>query len=146
MLICVLIFQGVTSFEPIGLPRFRLMLDSFANCPSETRIWAESFAVGIKGKIIIIIISAQKKNSNLFSTIQHETDLIPNERLKKKLCENHHTNRNIHIETSRIKILDLRKRTRIHNKILRYLNLSLGLYDLPDLNMSLRLYNLPDLH
>ena len=33
------------------------------------------------------------------------------ERFKKKKCENHHTSMNIHIESSRIKIQDLRKRT-----------------------------------
>ena len=33
------------------------------------------------------------------------------ERFLKELCENYHTKRKIHIESSRIKIQDLRKRT-----------------------------------
>ena len=63
---------------------------------------------------------------------------------KKKMCEltvmplrwvsgRDNININIHIESSRIKILDLWKRTWIHNKILKYLNMSLRLYYLPDL-------------
>ena len=36
---------------------------------------------------------------------------VVDERFKKKLCENHHINKNIHIESSKIKIQDLRKRT-----------------------------------
>ena len=37
----------VTSFEPIGLPRFRRILDSFANCLSRTLIRAGAFVAGI---------------------------------------------------------------------------------------------------
>ena len=62
--------------------------------------------------IIILekIFSALKEKSfsNLFSTIQHETGLIPHVRLIS-LCENYNTNKNIHIESSRSKILDLRE-------------------------------------
>ena len=43
----VLLFRGVTSFEPTGLPRFRHILDSFINCPTGTSIRAGVFAVGI---------------------------------------------------------------------------------------------------
>ena len=32
----VLLFLGVTSFEPTGLPRFKRILDSFINCPIGT--------------------------------------------------------------------------------------------------------------
>ena len=45
--ICVLLFRGVTYFEPIGLPRFRPILDSFSNCPSGTLIRAGAFAAEI---------------------------------------------------------------------------------------------------
>ena len=47
VLICVLLFRGVTSFESIGLPHFRRILDSFANFPSRTLIHAGALAVGI---------------------------------------------------------------------------------------------------
>ncbi|RVW98763.1 Cation/H(+) antiporter 20 [Vitis vinifera] len=43
----VLLFRGVTSFEPTGLPRFRRILDSFVNCPTGTSIRAGVFAAGI---------------------------------------------------------------------------------------------------
>ena len=33
---CSFVFRGGTSFEPIGLLRFRRNLDSFANCPLGT--------------------------------------------------------------------------------------------------------------
>ena len=34
ILLCALLFRRVISFEPIGLPHFRCILDSFANCLS----------------------------------------------------------------------------------------------------------------
>ena len=47
ILICVHLFRGVISFEQIGLPHFRSILDSFSNCPLGTLIHARAFAVGI---------------------------------------------------------------------------------------------------
>ena len=47
ILICVLFFRGVISFESIGLPRFRHNLYSFANCPLRTSIRTRVFEVGI---------------------------------------------------------------------------------------------------
>ena len=43
----VLLFWGVTSFEPIGLPRFRHILDLFVDCPTGTLIRAGVFAAEI---------------------------------------------------------------------------------------------------
>ena len=47
ILICVLLFRGVISFEPIGLSCFRCILDSFANYPSRISICAEVLVAGI---------------------------------------------------------------------------------------------------
>ena len=47
ILIFVLCFQGVISFEQIGLPRFRRILDSFDNCPPGTLIRVGAFTAGI---------------------------------------------------------------------------------------------------
>ena len=44
---CILLFQGVTSFDLIGLPCFRHILDSFVNCPTWTSIHVGVFTVGI---------------------------------------------------------------------------------------------------
>ena len=43
----VLLFWGVTSFEPTSLPHFRHILDSFVNCHTGTSIRAGVFAIGI---------------------------------------------------------------------------------------------------
>ena len=45
--LCTLIFQGVTFFEPTGLPHFRCILDSFYNYPTWTSICIRVFAVRI---------------------------------------------------------------------------------------------------
>ena len=62
MLICVLIFRGVTSFEPVGLPRFKRIEDSFANCPSRTLIRAGAFAAWIKRRKKKIFSALKEKN------------------------------------------------------------------------------------
>ena len=60
MLICVILFWGVTSFEPIGLSRFKHIEDSFANCLSGTLIGAGAFATGIKGRKKIFSVLKEK--------------------------------------------------------------------------------------
>ena len=76
-------------------------------------IWLRNFVTGLRimdgierqlklfcdNKLVVLY-----SNNNRSSTKYQMRDL-------KKKSENHHTNRNIHIESSRIKILDLRKRT-----------------------------------
>ena len=54
---CVLLFKGVTSFEPIGLPRFRRILDSFVKYSTRTSIRAGVFAVGICDFVIFLFVS-----------------------------------------------------------------------------------------
>ena len=43
----VLRFRGVMSFDPMGLPRFESVLDSYAFCPSVISTYAGTFAAGI---------------------------------------------------------------------------------------------------
>ena len=62
MLICVLIFQGVASFQPIGLPHFRRIEDLFANYPLGTLIRAGAFAAGIKRRKKNIFLALKEKN------------------------------------------------------------------------------------
>ena len=55
--LCVLLFRGVMSFWPIGLPRFRRILGSFANCPSRTLIRAGAiFVAGICDFVTIFVL------------------------------------------------------------------------------------------
>ena len=45
--VSILLFRGVIFFESIGLPRFKRILDSFANCPLGTSIHVEPFTARI---------------------------------------------------------------------------------------------------
>ena len=42
----VLLFRGATSFDPIGLPCFKRVLDSFSFCPLGVSIRVGAFTVG----------------------------------------------------------------------------------------------------
>ena len=68
----VLLFRGVTSFEPIGLPYFRRILDSFINCPTGTSICAGVFAAGIYDFVMHLVIDLQDfANERSFELLVH---------------------------------------------------------------------------
>ena len=62
---CVFFFRGVTSFELIGLPRFRRILNSFFNYPIQTSIYVGIFAVKIC--VFVTFFVLMNASSNWFT-------------------------------------------------------------------------------
>ena len=60
--LCFLLFQGIMSFELIGLPCFMRILDSFASYPSETLIHARAFAAGLFDFVILFVSVKATRN------------------------------------------------------------------------------------
>ena len=58
----ILIFQGATCFDPIGLPQFKRVLDSFAFCPLGTSIRAGAFTAGICDFITFVALTNASDN------------------------------------------------------------------------------------